>query len=115
MVTQAELGQRIRQAREAIGLSQRDFSEAVSKDQTAISEYETGKRKVPAVELSLFAQVLQVPVAYFYEGELQPNDLDHLILREFHSLPSLAARQTVLQMVRALSALLKQHSPSDTD
>lgn len=49
MVTQAELGQRIRQAREAIGLSQRDFSEAVSKDQTAISEYETGKRKVPAV------------------------------------------------------------------
>lgn len=115
VVTQSELGQRIRQARENIGMSQRDFSDAVKKDQTAISEYETGKRKVPAVELSLFAQVLQIPVSYFYEGELQPEGLDHLLLKEFHSLPSLAARQTVLQMVRTLSSLLKEHSPTESD
>ena len=113
LVTQTELGQRIRQARENIGMSQRDFSVAVNKDQTAISEYETGKRKVPAVELSIFAQVLQVPVSYFYEGGIQPNDLDHLLLREFHTLPSLEAKQTVLQMVRALSTLLKQHPSSE--
>lgn len=113
VVTHAELGQRIRQARDNIGMSQRDFSEAVGKDQTAISEYETGKRKVPAVELSIFAQVLQVPVSYFYEGDIQPDDLDHILLREFRALPNLEAKQHVLQMVRALSSLLKQHSRTE--
>ncbi len=107
VVTQAELGQHIRQARDNIGMSQRDFSEAVGKDQTAISEYETGKRKVPAVELSIFAQVLQVPVSYFYEGYIQPDDLDRLLLNEFRKLPNLEAKQLILQMVRALSSLLK--------
>lgn len=113
LVTQAELGQRIRQARDNIGMSQRDFSEAVGKDQTAISEYETGKRKVPAVELSIFAHVLQVPVSYFYEGDIQPDDLDHILLREFRALPNLEAKQHVLQMVRALSTLLKQQTSTE--
>ncbi len=110
VITQAQLGQRIRQARDTIGMSQRDFSEAVGKDQTAISEYETGKRKVPAVELSIFAQVLQVPVSYFYEGDIQADDLDHLLLNEFRKLPNLEAKQVILQMVRALSSLLRQNS-----
>jgi len=113
LTTQSEIGHRIRQARDNIGMSQRDFSDAVKKDQTAISEYETGKRKVPAVELSLFAQVLQVPVSYFYESDIQPDDLDHILLREFRKLPNLEAKQLVLQMVRALSSLLKQHSSSE--
>ncbi len=113
VVTQSELGQRIRQARDNIGMSQRDFSQAVGKDQTAISEYETGKRKVPAVELSIFAQVLQVPVSYFYEGDIQPDDLEHILLREFRALPNAEAKQHVLQMVRALSSLLKPQSNSE--
>lgn len=113
LVTQTELGQRIRKARENIGMSQRDFSVAVSKDQTAISEYETGKRKIYAVELSQFSHVLQVPVSYFYEGSIQPNDLDHILLNDFHKLPNLEAKQLILQMVRSLSSLLKQHSPTE--
>ncbi len=112
VVSQLELGQRIRQARDNIGMSQRDFSDAVGKDQTAISEYETGKRKIYAVELSQFAHVLQVPVSYFYEGSIQLNDLDHVLLNEFRNLPNLEAKQLILQMVRALSSLLKQHPPA---
>jgi transcriptional regulator with XRE-family HTH domain len=110
VVTQAEIGQRIRQARENIGMSQRDFAEAVDKDQTVISLCESGKRKVTAMELSQFAQVLQVPVSYFYEGEVQSEDLDQMLLNEFRKLPSLEAKQFVLQMVRALSSLFKQHA-----
>ena len=113
VVSQVVLGQRIRQARDNIGMSQRDFSEAVGKDQTAISEYETGKRKVSAVELSIFANVLQVPVSYFYEGDIQPDDLEHILLREFRALPNIEAKQHVLQMVRALSTLLKQQSSTE--
>jgi transcriptional regulator with XRE-family HTH domain len=113
VTTQVELGQRIRQARDNIGMSQRDFSDAVGKDQTAISEYETGKRKIYAVELFQFAQVLQVPVSYFYEGSIQPSDLDQVLLREFRKLPTLEAKQFILQMVRTLYSLLKQSSPTE--
>lgn len=113
MVSQVVLGQRIRQARDNIGMSQRDFSEAVGKDQTAISEYENGKRKVSAVELSIFAQALQVPVSYFYEGDIQPDDLEQILVREFRALPNIEAKQHVLQMVRALSTLLKQQSSTE--
>ncbi|MBI1280146.1 MAG: helix-turn-helix domain-containing protein [Anaerolineaceae bacterium] len=110
VVTQAEIGQRIQQARERIGMSQRDFAEAVGKDQTAVSLYESGKRKVAATELSTFADVLEVPVSYFYEGKIEPDDLDHILLSEFRKLPNLEAKQMILQMVRALSSLFKQHA-----
>lgn len=109
LTNQTEIGQRIRQAREHLNMLQKDFADAVGKDATAISEYENGKRKVSAVELSIFAQVLQVPVSYFYEGEIQPTELEHLLLGEFRKLPTIEAKQVVLQMVRAFSRLLKQN------
>jgi transcriptional regulator with XRE-family HTH domain len=110
LVTQAEIGQHIRKARERIGMSQSDFSEAVGKDQTAISEYETGKRKVPAVELYTFARVLGVPVGYFYEGDFHEDEFSQLVLREFHALPTQDAREAALQFIRIFADTLKRHS-----
>lgn len=81
------LGQRMRQARERLGLSQEEFANLVSKDQTAISEYENGKRKVFAADLPLFAQALNVSLLYFFEGETTASDVDRALLAEFHRLP----------------------------
>lgn len=110
MVSQSDIGRRIRQSRERISMSQKEFADAVGKDQTAISEYETGKRKVPAVELSTFARVLGVPVSYFYEGDFQADAIDQMILREIHSLPTVEARQAALHFIRIFSDALKQHT-----
>jgi len=63
-VNQIELGQRIRQARERISMSQEKFAEAIERDQKAISEYETGKRKIAAIEMPHIAAVLGVPISY---------------------------------------------------
>lgn len=112
VVSQVEIGQRIRKARERVGMSQEEFADAVNKDQRAISEYENGKRKVPATELSIFASVLSVPVSYFYEGDFQIDALDQMMLQEFHKLPSEEARQAALQVVRIFSTTLKKHSAS---
>jgi transcriptional regulator with XRE-family HTH domain len=112
VVSQAEIEQRIQQVRERVGMSQRDFAEAVGKDQKAIYEYETGKRKVSAVELAGFARVLGVPVSYFYEGDFKTNELDQMLLQEFHSLPSDEDRKTAIQSVRFLSDATKRHTPS---
>lgn len=45
MTTQADIGNRIREARERLGISQRDLADAVGKDQGAIYEYGNGKQK----------------------------------------------------------------------
>lgn len=108
MATQIEIGQRIRRARERIGLSQEEFAHAVNKDQRAISEYENGKRKVSASELSSFASVLSVPISYFYEGDFQIDEIDQMMLQEFHKLPSDEAREAVLQVIRIFANTLKK-------
>lgn len=112
LVTQAELGQRIQQARERVSMSQRDFAEAVGKDQKAIHEYETGKRRISAVELASFARVLGVPVSYFYEGEFKTDELDQMLLQEFHSLPTDEDKKAAIQSVQVLSDTIKRHTSS---
>jgi transcriptional regulator with XRE-family HTH domain len=99
------LGARIRQAREQRGLSQEELASLVSRDQRAISEYENGKRKVAAVDLPNFAAVLNVPLLYFFEGEVALYDLDHIILGEFRQLPSNEAKEAAIEMIRILAKI----------
>lgn len=98
------LGARIRAARERLGWSQEELAAAVSKDQGAISEYESGRRRLSAVDLPAFCQALAVPLLYFYEGDLQESDVDRLLLSEFNRLPTLEAKYTIIDIVRLLSS-----------
>jgi transcriptional regulator with XRE-family HTH domain len=109
-VQPAILGQRIREARDKVSLSQEDLADAVGKDQRAISEYENGKRKVTATDLAIFARVLGVPISYFYEGNIEDNPLDQVMLQEFHELPTDEARQAAIQVIRIFSDTLKIHT-----
>jgi transcriptional regulator with XRE-family HTH domain len=102
-------GARIRAARERLGMSQEDLAAAVSKDQGSISEYESGKRRLSAVDLPIFARVLRVPLLYFYEGDLLQTDVDRLLLDEFRRLPSSEAQQAALEIIRVLSTHFGDH------
>jgi len=113
VVNQVEMGRLIRQARERISMSQEDFALAAGKDQRAMSEYENGKRKIPATELANFAAILNVPISYFYEGDFQIDALDQMMLSEFHKLPTLEARQAALRIVRIFSTTLHKHISAD--
>lgn len=114
LVNQQELGLNIRRARDRIGMSQEALAEAVERDQKAVSEYETGKRKLPATELPKFAQVLGVPISYFFEGQFEMDDLAQLLLHEFHELPTAEDKQAAIQAVRLILETVKRHSlPSD--
>jgi len=101
-----ELGQKIRQARERRGLSQEEFADLVKKDQTAISEYENGKRKIAAAELPNFSEVLRVPIAYFFGEEINADELDKLLLKEFHQLPE-KSKVDAIEMLRILVKVAK--------
>lgn len=114
-VNPIELGLRIRKARERVGLSQEELAHRVERDQKAVSEYENGKRKLPATELPTFARVLGVPVSYFFEGEFQADELDQLLLHEFHALPTVDDKRTAIQAVQLISDTVKRHTPPPKD
>lgn len=101
------LGARIRQAREKQGLSQEEFADLISRDQRAVSELEHGKRRLAATELPIFAQALDVPLLYFYEGEITLQDMDTVVLKEFHRLPTSEAREYAIELLRVFSEAMQ--------
>jgi transcriptional regulator with XRE-family HTH domain len=109
-LNQKLLGLRIRQARERLRISQEEFAALVTKDQRAISEYENGKRKLPAIDLPLFAQVLQVPLTYFFEEEAGEYSFDQAVVHYLHQLPTSEARQAAVDIMRLLTTI----SPRNT-
>jgi transcriptional regulator with XRE-family HTH domain len=63
-----EVGQRIRIARLAAGLSQTDLGQRVGVTFQQVQKYEKGTNRVGAGRLTQIARVLSVPVNSFFEG-----------------------------------------------
>lgn len=77
----AQLGERLKQARDYLDLSQDEVAKKLDIPRSAVSLIESGQRKVDAIELRRFAQLYQRPVSYF-TGEVVsaaiPEDVEHL-------------------------------------
>lgn len=75
MATREEIGQRIREAREELGLSQTELGQLLSRQRThaAISELERGKVRLDAEELVEIAAILRKNLAYFYAAPAAPS------------------------------------------
>lgn len=65
---QEQLGQRLRESREYLGLSQEFVAEHLGIPRASISAIETGKRKVSSLELKQLARLYKTPLSY-YLGE----------------------------------------------
>lgn len=61
-------GMRLRQRRTFLGMSQQDLGDAVALTFQQVQKYEHGTNKISAARLIDFAQILNVPVTYFYGG-----------------------------------------------
>lgn len=59
------LAQRLREAREYLGLSQERVAAALKIPRPAISLIESGTRRVSAIELAAFAKLYQRPQSFF--------------------------------------------------
>ncbi|MBU1671328.1 MAG: helix-turn-helix domain-containing protein [Actinobacteria bacterium] len=64
-----EIGKRIQKAREEAGLSQEELASALGITQSALSNYELGKRRLYLANLEQLAGVLERPLGYFMEEE----------------------------------------------
>lgn len=59
------LGERLRAAREYVGLKQEQVARHLSIPRSALSNIEAGQRKVDALELTRMAKLYQRPVSWF--------------------------------------------------
>jgi Zn-dependent peptidase ImmA (M78 family)/DNA-binding XRE family transcriptional regulator len=66
VVTQADLGRRIADARAEAGVTQADLAAGIGLERTALVRIESGERKVSATELVAIAGTLDRPVDWFF-------------------------------------------------
>jgi transcriptional regulator with XRE-family HTH domain len=69
------LGERLRIAREYVGLKQDDVARHLAIPRSALSHLEAGQRKVDALELTRMARLYQRPVSWF-TGEENPPEVE---------------------------------------
>lgn len=76
------LGEKLRQAREYVGFSQDEVANFLRVPRTAMTNMESGQRKVDALELKRLAELYRQPVAHFTgddeAGSALPTDVAHL-------------------------------------
>ena len=66
------IGNRIQQAREERGLTQEELAARLGCTQSALSNYELGKRRLYLAGLEKIAQILGKPLDYFMESPASP-------------------------------------------
>ncbi len=73
-----EIGSKIQQAREARGLSQKQLARQVGCSQSALSNYEKGKRRMYLSQLEKIADVLNMPIDDFMESKIT-DDISQVV------------------------------------
>lgn len=76
----ASIGQKIRQAREARGLTQEKLAESLGVTQTAVSYWEAGRRAPDVDDLVAIAELLDTDIAALF-AEARPRRLAPVVLR----------------------------------
>jgi transcriptional regulator with XRE-family HTH domain len=62
------IGKRLRRRRRLLGLTQQQVAEGVGIRFQQIQKYECGANRISAARLWQLAQVMDVPISYFYDG-----------------------------------------------
>ncbi len=77
-----QLGERLRDARKYLGLKQEEVAAYLKIQRTALSDIESGQRRVEALELTRLAKLYQQPVSYFTGEDAAaaalPADVAHI-------------------------------------
>ena len=107
------VGARIRERRTTLGLSQQQLAKMIGVTYQQAHKYERGLNRISAGRLFEIAQVLDVPVSYFFEG-LQPGTVappvtqrQRMFLelaRNFALIDNDKHQEALSQMARALAA-----------
>jgi len=110
--TDRHVGMRIRERRIMLGLSQQQMADMIGVTYQQTHKYERGINRISAGRLYEIAQVLRVPVGYFFDGLGDRPDEDALpvrqrrcleLARNFSRISSERHQEAVSHLARALS------------
>jgi len=112
-VDHLRLGEKLREAREYLGLSQEFVSDQLDIPRPSISAIETGKRKVSGLELRDFARLYKRPVSYFLEENRPEEPEDETTVALYRAARTLNEedREQVLRFAQFLKGAGKVPSP----
>ncbi len=106
------IGERIRRRRVELGLTQEGLARVLGVTYQQIQKYEAGTNRISAVYLHRLAEVLAVPLEWFFEGHGEPPRpgghgrsarLVRELLRGFDRIGSEEVRQAVAALVRTVA------------
>jgi Zn-dependent peptidase ImmA (M78 family)/DNA-binding XRE family transcriptional regulator len=93
----SKLGQRLRSAREALGLTQQMVEETTGIGASSLSEFESGKREPRLAQLRSLADCYRKPLNYFLSEE---EPIQHLVLwRQKPDFPEVARLEAEFQLL----------------
>jgi transcriptional regulator with XRE-family HTH domain len=109
------VGKRVRTGRLLLGMTQEDLGKALGLIFQQIQKYEHGTNRVSASRLSATADILGVPISFFFEGFApgtpeetalrerlaQPETIE--LLRLYYAIPD-TVRQQFLEVMKAVAA-----------
>jgi len=103
------VGQRLRDRRRALDLSQQDIAQILGISYQQVQKYECGLNRISAGRLFMLGHIMCVPVAFFYEG-LPPAeemltgriDMSDMIVPDVETLPNANIRDALSDLVRAI-------------
>lgn len=97
-----ELGRRLREAREYLGLSQEQVADHLGIPRPSVSTIEAGKRRITFLELKRLAELYRRPLDYFSGEEVPADDnTTDAIFRTAQELSS-SDREQVLRFAQFL-------------
>ncbi|MGI9411582.1 MAG: helix-turn-helix domain-containing protein [Hyphomicrobiaceae bacterium] len=112
-----QLGRRLKLRRTLLGLTQEQVASACELSFQQIHKYETGQSKISTRRLIQFSTVLDVPVAWFFEGldsddvtpqELDSVPLDKAIARLIATTKKIKSRRRIRQLVEFAKVLAEE-------
>lgn len=98
---QEGISHRLREAREALGLSQEEVAQALRITRPAVSAIETCKRKISSVELREFARLYRRDYDYLMDGDKSRASVDAALFRTANDLSD-SDKQQVLRFAEFL-------------
>jgi transcriptional regulator with XRE-family HTH domain len=113
------VGNRVRMRRLLLGMNQETLANALGLTFQQVQKYEGGANRVSASRLSAMAEILGVPISYFF-GDLRPEDesvspedqrwREHLqrpetieFIRLYYAIPDQKIRRQFLEMAKTLA------------
>jgi transcriptional regulator with XRE-family HTH domain len=115
------VGNRVRMRRLLLGMNQETLANALGLTFQQVQKYEGGANRVSASRLSAMAEILGVPISYFF-GDMRPDDApvspedqrwrEHLqrpetieLIRLYYAIPDQKIRRQFLEMIKVLAEM----------